>query len=198
MKLPRCQDLVFTEGVFPESVADESRIVIWRKTDREGSFQYWERIGSVARAPVATQNGLCATAATSIRAREWIGGALGKILHRLRERKGNRAFPLPNGRSADQCGERQADFLLVWADDDGQIPNEAVIKEEWPEAKRLDRLSEKLYLVAGVATEADRTKAAAKAADSTQPLSDATPRKMPKGASQRRARPATALRKSSH
>jgi tetratricopeptide (TPR) repeat protein len=176
MKLPRCQDLVLTDGVFPESIADENRIVVWRKCDRDGSFQYWERIGTVARSTAIARSGLCAMAATSIRAREWIGGALGKMLHSLRERKGNRAFPLPNGRSAEQCGERQADLLLVWASDPGQIPDLAVIKKEWPQAQRLHQLGEKLYLVGGVTTEADRTRAAGNVADSDQPISEATPR----------------------
>lgn len=176
MKLPRCQDLALTEDVFPESVADENRIVLWLKKERDGSFQYWERVGSVARSPVIARNGLCATAATSVRAREWIGGALGKIWHSLRERKGHRAFPLPNGRSAEQCGERQADLLLVWPSDEGQVPDEAVIKDEWPEATRLHRLGEKLYVIGGVSSTADRTSAPGQAADSQQPPSEATPR----------------------
>ncbi len=176
MKLPPWQDLVLAENVFPEPVTDENRIVLWLRIDRDGSFQHWERIGTVARAQATTRDGLCAMAATSIRAREWIGGALGRILHGLRERKGNRRFTLPSGRSAEQCGERLADLLLVWASAEPPISDETVIKRGWPEAARLERLGENLYLVGGVATEADRAKAVGKAAESQQPLSEGTPR----------------------
>jgi tetratricopeptide (TPR) repeat protein len=176
MKLPRALDLVFTDGVFPESAGDENRIVVWLKHDRNGTFQYWERIATVARAAVTAHNGLCATPATSVRAREWIGGRMGKILHDLRKRKSSRDFSLPNGRSAEQCGERQADLLLVWPSAEGQSPQEAVIKAEWPQATRLHRLGETLYLVAGVATEAGRTQPATSAAEPVQPVSELTPR----------------------
>jgi tetratricopeptide (TPR) repeat protein len=176
MKLPHWQDLVLAEGVFPEPVTDENRIVLWLRMDRDGSFEHWERIGTVARAEVTARDGLCTTAATSIRAREWIGGAVGKILHALRERKGNRSFTLPTGRSAEQCGERQADLLLVWGEDDRPIADETVIKHAWPQGTRFQRLGENLYLVGGVPTEADRAKAAGKAAESQQPLSEGTPR----------------------
>jgi tetratricopeptide (TPR) repeat protein len=176
MNLPRCQDLVLKDGVFPESFTDEDRIVLWLRADRNGSFQYWERIGTVARAPVIARHGLCATAATSVRAREWVGGAVGKILHGLRERKGSRSFTLPSGRSADQCGERQADLLLVWAAEERQTPDETVIKKEWPESARFDQLAENLYLVGGVPTEAGRSKTSAKGVESVEPPSESTPR----------------------
>jgi tetratricopeptide (TPR) repeat protein len=174
MKLPRWQDLVLAEGVVPEPVTEAQRIVLWIRMDRDGSFQHWERIGSVARSEVTARNGLGATAATSIRAREWIGGAFGKILRGFRERKGDRSFILPSGHSAAQCGERQADVLLVWAQDERAISDETVIKEEWPEAARFQRLGESLYLVRGVPTEGDRAKSGK--ADAQQPLADGCPR----------------------
>jgi tetratricopeptide (TPR) repeat protein len=165
------------QGVFRESVAEaENRIIIWLKLNRDGSFQYWERIGTVARAPVLARNGLCAAAATSVRAREWIGGAVGKLLNSLRDRKGNRAFALPNGRSAEQCGDRQSDLFVVWAPGEGQVSDEAAIKVEWPAARRIQRLAENLYLVGGLAMEAERSGEAKIASDKEQPLSDATPR----------------------
>ncbi|MGO9919589.1 MAG: tetratricopeptide repeat protein [Isosphaeraceae bacterium] len=176
MKLPHWQDLVLAENVFPEPDTDESRIVLWLKSDRDASFQHWERIGTVARAEVTARDGLCATAATSIRAREWIGGAVGKILHGLRERKGNRSFTLPSGRSAEQCGERQADLLLVWASAESSIADETAIKQAWPQAARVERIGQNLYLVGGLGTDANRAKAAGKAAGSQQPLSEGTPR----------------------
>jgi len=176
MKLPHWQDLVLAEGVFRESGNDENRVVLWLRLDRDATFQHWERIATLARAEVIAKNGLGATAATSIRAREWIGGAVGKILHGLRDRKGNRNFTLPSGRSAEQCGERQADLLLVWAQDDPSIADEAGIRQEWPQAARFQRLGENLYVVRGVPTEADRAKAAGVAAEAQQPLSEGTPR----------------------
>ncbi len=177
MNLPRWQDLVLVDGVVPEPITDENRIVLWLRLDRDGSFQHWERIGNVARGEVTVRDGLCATAATSVRAREWIGGAVGKILHGLRERKGDRSFTLPSGRSAEQCGERHADLLLIWAQETGPIADASAIEQTWPQATRLERLGESLYLVGGVPTEADRAKAAGKAAEPQQPISEgATPR----------------------
>src|SRR4051794_21645820 len=79
----------------PNSGTDGNRIVLWLPGPSEGTFQHWERISSVARAEVSVEDGLCATAATSIPTRHRVQGILGKLVGRLRGAQGRRAFVLP-------------------------------------------------------------------------------------------------------
>src|SRR5690242_17230189 len=88
MRIWDWQDLILDRGILREPISDGSRLVLWVPGDRDGTFQYWERIGNAARAEVTVDEGLCATAATSIPARQRLGGLFGKLLGRLREAKG--------------------------------------------------------------------------------------------------------------
>ena len=51
-------------------------MVFWLPASRDREFQYWERIGTVPRAEIKVEHGICATPATSIRARQRLGGGL--------------------------------------------------------------------------------------------------------------------------
>jgi tetratricopeptide (TPR) repeat protein len=176
MTVPRWQDLAVENGVFPEPTTEENRLVLWVATNRDDSFQYWERIGSVARGEVSEHDGYRSAPATSIRAREWVKGRFGKILHDLRDRKGARRFALPNGRAAEQCGERQADIRLVWAEDQRPIVDLDAIKERWPDANRWQKLGASLFVVGGVAGEARKAGSPANQPQSEQPGSEGSPR----------------------
>jgi tetratricopeptide (TPR) repeat protein len=173
MKVLDWQDLILDPGILREPVSDGNRIVLWLPGDRDGAFQQWERIGSVARAEVTEDQGLCAMAATLVPARQRIKGALGKLLGRLHEAKGNRALVLPNGQSAEQAGERATDLLLVWSEDDAESLDEARIQSRWPEARRHQRLGPRLFLVGGLGTKNAPT---APVPPPPQPPADASPR----------------------
>src|SRR5262245_31128734 len=114
MRIPDWRKLVFNEDVLLEPVPDDGRIVLWLTGERDRGFQYWERVGTVTRAAVATEQGICAIAATSIRARQRARGLFGGFLQRFREASGE-IWTLPNGEAAEQCGERQTDLVLAWA-----------------------------------------------------------------------------------
>ena len=146
MNPPDWRDFAFDEGVLPEPISDGGRLVLWLPADRDGNFQYWERIGNVARAEITLEDGLCATAATSIRARQLLRRSLGQLLRRLREPKGNRDFSLPNGRSAQQCGERRTDLMLVWTEDQESLLDLDRVKSRWPQAERFQKLGRNLVL----------------------------------------------------
>ncbi|HZW34403.1 MAG TPA: tetratricopeptide repeat protein [Isosphaeraceae bacterium] len=161
MKVWDWQDLVLDNGILRESMSDGSRLVLWVPGARDGTFQYWERVGIAARAEVTVAEGLCATAATSIPVRQRLGGLFGKLLGRLREAKGSRDFVLPGGGSAEQCGERAADLMLVWAEDSNAVLEADRIQARWPEGGRHQRLGPNLYLVGGLQTQATSPAAAA-------------------------------------
>ena len=116
MNLPDWRTLVFDQGILAEPISDGSRLVVWVPDDRDASFQYWERVGNVIRGEIVSEAGLCATAATSVRARQRLRGGLGRLLQGLRKSSKNRDFLLPDGSSSEQCGERRSDLLLVWSD----------------------------------------------------------------------------------
>ena len=126
--------------------------MLWVPDDRDATFQYWERVGNVIRAAIVSEQGLCATAATSVRARQRLHGGLGRLLQGLRRSSKNRDFSLPDGSSSEQCGERRTDFLLVWSPG-GETPiDESLVQSAWPQAKRCRRLSGELYLLSGFET----------------------------------------------
>ena len=50
MNLPDCRTLAFEQGILAEPIPDQNRVVLWVPGKRDATFQYWERIGNVARA----------------------------------------------------------------------------------------------------------------------------------------------------
>ena len=133
MNLPDWRGFAFDDGILPEPISEGNRLVVWLPADRDQNFQYWERVGIVARAEVAVEEGLCTTSATSIRARQELGRGVGQLWRRLRKPKGSRDYLLPNGTSGEQCGERQTDLVLVWTEGNDSPLEEARVKSHWPE-----------------------------------------------------------------
>jgi tetratricopeptide (TPR) repeat protein len=150
MNSPDWQRLVFNKGILREPIPDNDRVVLWLPVRREGGFQYWERVGSVARTTVSTEQGLCAAAATAVPARQRVGGLFGGLFARLRQSPGDQSWMLPSGGSAEQCGERQTDLLLVWAQDESVQVDEERVKSRWPQAKKFLPIATNLFLVYGI------------------------------------------------
>jgi tetratricopeptide (TPR) repeat protein len=154
MNQPDWREFALEEGMLTEPAADGARLVLWLATDRDASFQYWERIGNVPRAAVEVDGGLCTTTAASIRARQRVGGVAGRLWYRLTAPKRARHFLLPNGASADQCGDRQNDVVLVWPEEISGLLDEATLRSRWPGARRFQQLGKRLFLVSGVESRA--------------------------------------------
>jgi tetratricopeptide (TPR) repeat protein len=149
MKVVDWPESALEDGVIRESVSQEGRVVLWVRGDRDDHFQYWERIGSVARSEVTVEGGLCSTPATAVRARQRVQGMLGKLFQRFHDGKKHR-FALPGGETAEQCGERQSDLMLVWAEDQALDLDESRIQLIWPEAQQCRKLGVNLFLVGGL------------------------------------------------
>ena len=156
MNLPDWRTFDFEPGILAEPIADGSRLVLWVPGDRDASFQYWERVGSVVRGEVVAEQGLCATAATSVPVRQRVRGGLGQLFKNLRPPKSGRGFLLPDGSSSEQCGERRADLILVWSPDADPQFDEARIQSAWPRGKGCRRLGHNLFLVSGVEPQSAR------------------------------------------
>ncbi len=152
MNPPDWRNFVLNNGLLLEPASDGSRLVLWLPGDRDSNFQYWQRIGSVARAEVTSDDGLCALAATLVRARQRIRRSLGQLWAGLRKSKGNRNFLLPDGTSSEQFGERQSDLLLVWAQDGEPLDDQRILAR-WPLGKEVRKLGQNLFLVTGLARE---------------------------------------------
>ncbi len=149
MNGPDWRNVALEERVLREADGEGGRFVVWLRADRDARFQYWERIASVARGEIAVDQGLCTTGASSIRAREGLGGLLGRLRNRLSGSHKQRHFQLPGGASAEQCGERQNDLLLVWPQEQEATLDEPQIQSRWPEARRIQKLGQNFFLVAG-------------------------------------------------
>src|SRR5437762_2532800 len=88
MAHPDWHDLDLDVGVLPEPVSDQDRVVLWLPGSLDGGFRHWERIGTVPGAEVSAEQGLGATAATSVRARQPRLGWFGKFLQKFRKPPG--------------------------------------------------------------------------------------------------------------
>ena len=156
MKLPNWQEFTLNPGVLAERSHDRERIALWAPGPREGGFQHWQRVSTVARAEITNEQGVGATAANVIRARERVQGFLGRMLGRLRGGKGEPTWMLPGGRSAEQIGERQTDVILVWGENAAAPLDEAGLKARWPASTRVEQLGVNLFVVFGVAPAAGK------------------------------------------
>ena len=102
MNLPDWRAISFDQGILAEPKSDRNRLVLWVPRDRDASFQHWERIGNVIRGEICVgAGGLCATAATSVPARQRLRGGLGQLFQGLRRSNKDRDFSLPDGST---CG----------------------------------------------------------------------------------------------
>ena len=150
MKFPDWRALGLDPKILAEPVTDGSRVVFWLPADRDSKVRHWQRVAIVPRAEIKTEKGQCATAATSIRARECRGGVLSGLWERVRGSHGSRTFQLPNGRTVEQCGERQSDLILVWPELNGHGLELDQLQARWPGASDIQKLGAHLFLVAGV------------------------------------------------
>lgn len=141
--------LQLNEGILREATPDD-RMILWLPRGRDGSFRYWERVVSVAGAAVLEDQGLRATLAASIGARQRIRGLLGKLIPRLGGPAGTRVLTLPDGGSAEQSGERRTDLMLVWSVDESAPLDESRIRARWPASREVEPIGAHLFLASGV------------------------------------------------
>src|SRR5712692_9975945 len=109
MPVPDWRNLVLNEGVLPEPMPGDNRIVLWVPGSRDDGFRHWERISTIPRAEVTVRDGLCATPAMLIPMRQSIRGLVGRLLQRFRKVPDDRAWMLPSGEPVEQAGERRTD-----------------------------------------------------------------------------------------
>jgi tetratricopeptide (TPR) repeat protein len=150
MKTPNWLQLSVDEGILKESVPEGDRIVFWLPVAGSNGGRQWERVSSVPRASVSVEHGICATPATLLRAREQSRGLLGKLWGRFSRNGEAPVWVLPNGTSAEQCGNRQTDLVLAWADDESTPLDDARIRSRWPASERLQKVGHNLFLISGI------------------------------------------------
>lgn len=141
--------LRLNEGVLQEPTPDD-RLILWLPRGRDAGFRYWERVVGAARAEVVEEQGLRATPATSVGARERVRGLLGKLIPRLGGPAGARVLTLPDGGSAEQWGERRTDLMLVWAVDEADPLDESRIRSRWPASRGVEPIGKHLFLASGI------------------------------------------------
>src|SRR5262245_53274942 len=107
MRKPVWPELHLDEGILREPSPDANRIIVWIPEKPDGEFRCWERVSNVPGEEATLDEGICAAAATSIRARQRVQGLLGKLLQPFRRSAAAHTWILPNGESAEEYGERQ-------------------------------------------------------------------------------------------
>src|SRR5262249_18503215 len=138
-------------GMVPEPGLAEGRLAFWITGSRDARFVNWERIANVPRAPIEAAGGICSTAASAIRARQRLEGFLGKLLQPFRKPGIGPSWILPSGESADQWGEVQTDWLLVWPENETAPLDETQVRSRWPQSNQVRKLAGNLYAVQGIA-----------------------------------------------
>ena len=128
----------------------EGRLVVWLPEISDPNGLLWERVRSVARADMTTDDSVCSLAATGLPTRQRTVGFLGGLLGRIRGESANKTFALPDGRLVEPCGPRRADLVLAWTEDGSQFLDEERIRARWPECESVRRLGENLFVVYGV------------------------------------------------
>ena len=155
MQIPDWRTLILADGILPEPMPVSGQLVLWIPEDSGQQFQNWRRVNVVARAEVQMRQGICAVAASAIRARQSL--VQPRLLDRLRSRfqktPSDPDWQLPGGQTADQFGQRQTNLLLVWSESPSANLDEARIQSNWPDCKGVTQLGENLFLVEGIETE---------------------------------------------
>jgi len=150
MTRPDWRNLVLEQGILREPDPNRARVILWLPGERAGGVQHWERISNVPGAEITAEQGICATAATAVRARQKVRGFFGKLLQRVLSGSDKQSWELPNGEVAEQAGERQTDLVLVWAEAEGDALTEERLWSRCPQGKRFQKIGPNLYLVSGV------------------------------------------------
>jgi tetratricopeptide (TPR) repeat protein len=152
MRAPDLGSVKLGDGILVEPIREDNRLVLWRPEDQDREFQYWERIGTVPRAEIKVEHGICMVTATVVRARQRkSSGLFGKLARKLSGSSGEESWILPNGQPAEKCGDRRSDLLLAWPEDGATGLDEPSARTRWPGLTRFERLGEALFLVAGAA-----------------------------------------------
>jgi tetratricopeptide (TPR) repeat protein len=151
MNGPPWQPLTLNAGILREPVPNQQRLVLCLRRQREGKLQYWERVSTVPGAAITTEPGWQFTAATSITARQHPSGFLGRLFRFFQRTTEESIWLLPNGCTAEQCGERQTDLWLVWGNPNSPPLDLALVQSRWPGSSRIEPLGPNLFLVRGVA-----------------------------------------------
>jgi len=161
MRTPDWGNLVLGDGILREPAREGNRMVFWLPVSRDQEFQYWERIGTVPRAEIKLEHGVCTTPATSVRARQKLGGSLlGRLARKLTRTGGDETWTLPNGQPVEKCGERKTDLLLAWPEDESTALDEESVRTRWPGLTRFQPIGNRLFLVSGAAPSEAKSQAA--------------------------------------
>lgn len=153
--------MALAEGVLSEPAREDGRVVFWLPADRDGEFQYWERVGTVARGEVTVGDGICSTPATSTRARHKVAvGFLGRLARKLTGAGGGEVWTLPGGQPVERCGERKTDLVLAWPEDMSTALDEEKLRSHWPAMSLCRRVADRLFLVLGPSGETGKGQAA--------------------------------------
>jgi tetratricopeptide (TPR) repeat protein len=160
-RVPDWQKMVLDVGVLSEPVREDGRVVFWIPTDRDAEYQYWERVGTAARAEIKLEGGVCSIPVTSTRARQKIAvGLFGKLARKLTGGGGNDSWILPSGQPVERCGDRKTDLVLAWPEDESASIDEATVQSRWPGPTRCRRVANGLFLLSGLGGEAAKGPAA--------------------------------------
>jgi tetratricopeptide (TPR) repeat protein len=152
MKIPDWRKLVLRDGVIAEP-CECDRIVLWVRGGRENGFQYWQRISTAGRAITVVDDRLGAIMATALQTRQQVRGVFGRLFKRFGGPPSGPAWLLPSGEATEQCGDRQTDVMLVWAEGEDVCLDESSLRTRWPQSCHVQPLGKNLFAVHGLVLE---------------------------------------------
>jgi len=137
-------------GVFREPGLDSDSLIVWVRLGLTGSTQQWWRVSTNPGSKAIDRRGIHALPATGLHAVQPARGFWRTILSRFMSAQDNQTWILPTGETVKQCGERETDLVVVWAQDDSICLDAAHIRSQWPESRHAEKLGHNLFVVAGV------------------------------------------------
>jgi len=130
------QSLALSDGILRERTPDGRCLVVWAPGTVNRARRPWERITSLPGTEFVADPGVWAVGACSLPTTELSSGLIGRLWERMARRTGKTTWMLPTGRVTEQAGEKQADLLLVWADDECIRLDEDWLRRRWPQCSR--------------------------------------------------------------
>lgn len=132
----------------PEPMHEANRMIVWMQTGQENGYRHWERISTVPGEEAVVRKGVVAVAAHVLPTREKLVGVFGKLMQSIRKPSGEKIWHLPTGGYAEQTGDRQTDWVLVWSQEEAL--DESTVATFWPGEHEVRQLGDNVFLVSGV------------------------------------------------
>jgi len=132
------------DRVLRETRPEDGHVAFWVPGNRTAAYQDWERVATSGEARTI-EKGVCMAPAMAVPARQPLRRFFAALMSRFRERSD---WLLPNGKRAQQSGERRTDVVIVWSEAD-HVLDEDRVRSYWQSCPSARRIGDAVWIVYG-------------------------------------------------